>query len=133
MERRKTELAPMGIALILFALLGPGPFFFLSGSPERSIDEARLEILNGIDQSYSGRYVNDPRFEAMFSKLEETRSQAEVTTAEKTGLLIGNSSNFVIRFKDTELFSNFGASIQPTRLAGDQVNLVTLSSRQFWV
>ncbi|MBW1809124.1 MAG: tetratricopeptide repeat protein, partial [Deltaproteobacteria bacterium] len=131
MERRKTELLPMVIALVLFALLGPGPFFFLSGSQERPIDEVRLEILNGIDRSYSGRYQNDPRLEALFSKLEKTRDQAQAATAEKTGLLIGNSSDFVIRFKDTELFSDFGASIQPLRLADGQVNLVTLSSRHF--
>jgi hypothetical protein len=129
MGRQKTDHITLAIAIGLFAPIGLGPFFAMSAPSGRSLPVVRLEILDGIDRSYSGRYANDPRFEKLIGRLSDLRDRAIETTRQKTGIHFEDTQGFVIRLFDADR-PHFGASIRTVRAQSGRLNLISLSAEQ---
>ena len=117
-------------ALILFGIMSLGNLYVPFSPRERPLPEVRLKIAAGIDRSYFGRYLADPRFDDLMRELEQIRFRAIDRVGYRTGLELPDTENLIVKLSDSNRPANRAASIRPVRSDGREINLVTLSSRQ---
>lgn len=128
---RRTDFGPPAIALGLVFLMGASLDCLLATTDRCAFPVVALEVVDGVDRSYAGRYAEDPRFSMLLKSLPSVRQRALDTAREATGLSPSDPDGYVVRFKDTHRDAHFGASSQPVRAADGDLVLVTVSARQF--
>jgi len=129
---QRSEMPPLAIALGLVLLLGSGLDRLLAGSERSSYPVVGLDVVDGVDRAYRGRYDQDPRFYELLDRMPAMRSQALATACRATGLRpVQADDAYVVRFKETYPGASFGASSQPVRSEQGVRVLVTVSARQF--
>jgi tetratricopeptide (TPR) repeat protein len=127
---RKTELLPLVISLTLIFIIGTGMDWLMASSGREYFPVVSLDIQDGIDHSYAGKYAREDDFSSLLYDISIIRKQAILTTQNRTGLVISNPERFVLKIKDVSTKSEFGASSMPVRSQIGDVTLVTISSEQ---
>ena len=126
----KIKLLPLLLSLGMVVLFLGAMNCLLVSNPRYGFPVVHLELKQGVEQSYAGRYKKDPSFLSVFTKLPGMRQRALEKAQEKTGLIIADLDSYVIRFKDLSNFSPVGASSRSVRSKGGDMFLVTLSTTQ---
>jgi len=127
---KNLDFLPLVISLSLIFTLGTGMDRLLTASGREHFPVVRVESIEGIDQSYSGLYSQDPEFMALVEELAAVRAQAIRRAEARLGLEFDRPEFIIVRLEDTSANSGLGASSRPVRARQGDVFLVTLSARQ---
>ncbi|MBN2496512.1 MAG: tetratricopeptide repeat protein [Deltaproteobacteria bacterium] len=122
---------PPVIGLLLIACFCAGMDRLLGSDGRECLPVQGLHLVAGVDRSYAGSYASDPRFLRRLAGVHLVRERAILRGSQTSGLDLADSDDFVLRFKDAEPGSSFGASNRPVRTQDREVHLVTLSAEQF--
>ncbi len=68
---RKTELLPLVISLTLIFIIGTGMDWLMASSGREYFPVVSLDIQDGIDRSYSGKYAREDDFSSLVKKIGE--------------------------------------------------------------
>lgn len=126
----RAEILSPAFGLTLLFLIGISLDCTLTSSGRQAYPVVSLEIEDGVDRGYAGKYAQDLVFETRLQEIAPMRELALRRAMQKTGLKLENNDAFVVGFKDKSLQSEFGASSRMVRTEVGDVHLVTVSTDQ---